>query len=224
MAPRLPRHDAAPTPRPDRRSRRLLRQGRLLTHLLQNGTWRPRWSLRSAAITPFGPPSLVAARAAATATVGPLGDGSRRDWPVPAARRTDLDQTVPGDARRRRQRLRSAAARCLGPPSVGPAVVIAAFTSSASPPSRPRRHRNEAGEPRRRCRPVDATGRGCAPLAAAGAPDDEPRRHSDRTAASATGDAAGDAAGDTMGDASGESAGDKAGDASMDAAEDGTGY
>ena len=116
-----------------------------LDPLSRNGTWRPRWSSRSAAIAPFGPPSLVAARAAATATVGPLGDGSRRDWPVPAARRTDLDPTVPGDARRRRQRPRSAAACCLGPPSVGPAVVIAAFTSAASPPSRPRPRRNEAG-------------------------------------------------------------------------------
>ena len=181
MAPRLPRHGAALTARPDRRGRRPSRQGRLSTHCPRNGARQARRSSRSAATARPGPPSLGAAGAAAAATVRPLSDASRRDRPVPAASRAGLDpnglrrrsapataqalgggalprsalsrpcrrrcshgvsppprpsdpsttlpgeigrsprsrgrnstQTVPGDARRRRQRPRSAAARCPG--------------------------------------------------------------------------------------------------------------
>ena len=78
-----------------------------------------------------------------------------------------------GDSARARRR-RAASVR---PQSALPSsFVIAAFTSSTSPPFRPLRRRNEAGEPRRRCRPADAVGRACAPLAAAGLPGDGPRR------------------------------------------------
>ena len=98
MAPRLPRHDAALTARPDRRGRRPSRQGRLSTHCPRNGARQARQSSRSAAMARPDPPSLNAAGAAAAATVGPLGDASRRDRPVPMASRVAPD---PNSARRR---------------------------------------------------------------------------------------------------------------------------
>ena len=178
MAPRLPRHGAAPTPRPDRRSRRLSRQCRLSTHSREtvrggrdgaralrrsHPLVRPRSSL-------LAPPPPRPSGSSATVP-GEIGQYPRRGG------RTSTQQcprTLGGGDSARARRRRAASVR---PQSALPSsFVIAAFTSSTSPPFRPLRRRNEAGEPRRRCRPADAVGRACAPLAAAGLPGDGPRR------------------------------------------------